>query len=260
MGQLDGKVTIVTGATRGIGRAIALAYAEEGAAVVAASRTATAVADVVAEIEARGAPALGVTVDVGERAEVEAMVQSAVDRFGRLDVLVNNAQAFGSKTAPSGSVGNIALEDFPEDVWDYTVDTGLKGTLYGMQAAFPHLRERGGKIINFGSSNGLVGVRGSAAYNACKEAIRGLSRTAAAEWGRYGICVNVLVPNVETDSARSFFESRPGARDKIVRAIPMQRMGTDDDIGPIAVFLASDNSNFITGQSINVDGGQVLRP
>jgi len=261
MGKLNGRVAIVTGAGRGIGRAIALALAAEGAKVVVASRTESTVVQVVAEIEAQGGEALGITCDVGERRQVEATVAEAVGHFGRLDIVVNNAQGFGTKEAPEGSPGFMALESFPEDVWDYTFQTGLKATLYFMQAAFPHLRERGGKIINFGSGNGVGAMKGTAAYNAAKESIRSLTRTAAAEWGKYDICVNAIVPTMVTDAARDFLERRPGIEEKLIAQIPLRRMGNvDSDIGPVAVFLASSDSDFITGQTLNVDGGQFLRP
>jgi len=262
MGRLDGKVAVVTGAGRGIGRAIALAYGQEGALVVVASRTASRVSEVVSEIEAAGGLALGLCVDVGERAQVQAMVASAVERFGTVDVLVNNAQGFGTRQHQEGSPGYTRLEEISEEAWDYTFQTGLKATLYGMQAVFPHMRDgRGGKIVNLGSGNGLAALKGTAAYNANKEAIRTLSRTAAAEWGRHSICVNVLVPTMLTDGAESFFASRPGVREKLEAQIPLGRFGdVSRDIGPVAVFLASSDSDFVTGQTLNVDGGQVLRP
>lgn len=261
MGRLDEKVAVVTGAGRGIGRAIALEYAREGARVVVASRTPSTVESVVAEIEANGGTALGVTVDVSERHQIERMIAETVEHFGRLDILVNNAQGFGTKAEPAGSPGFIALEDFPEDTWDFTFESGLKASLFAMQAAFPHMRERGGKIINFGSGNGIGAMKGTAAYNATKEAIRSLTRTAAAEWGKYDIHVNVIIPTMVTDSAESFFEARPGIREKLAQQIPLRRFGdVGRDIGPVAVFLACSDSDFVTGQAIHVDGGQILRP
>lgn len=261
MNRLEGKVTIVTGAGRGIGRAIALAYAAEGARVVVASRTAATVDTVVGEIREAGGSAIGVTVDVGEREEVDRMVAASVEGFGGVDVLVNNAQGFGTKERPEGSPGYVALEDFTDDVWDHTFQTGLKGTLYSMQAVFPHMRKNGGKIINFGSGNGLAAMKGTAAYNSTKEAIRALTRTAANEWGKYDICVNVIVPTIITDAANAFFDARPGIREKLAAQIPLRRFGDiDRDIGPVAVFLASSDSDFVTGQTLHVDGGQVMRP
>lgn len=259
--KLEGKVAIVTGASRGIGRAIALAYAVEGAHLVLASRSQGSVDPAVAEIESCGAEAIGVAVDVGERADVNRMVATAVERFGRVDVLVNNAQSFGSKARPESSPGYCPLEDLPEDIWDHTFQTGLKGTLYGMQAVFPYMREAGGAIINMGSGNGIGAMKGTAAYNATKEGIRALSRTAAAEWGKYGIRTNVIIPTMATDAMQGFFEARPGVREKLEAQIPLKRFGdVDRDIGPVAVFLASSDSSFVTGQALHVDGGQILRP
>lgn len=201
MGRLDGITAIVTGAGRGIGRAISIDYGREGANVVVASRTSATVADVVAEVQATGARALGATCDVGHRDQINAMVARAVTHFGAVDVLVNNAQGFGTEDHPQAAPAYQPLEAFPEDEWDYTFRTGLKASLWAMQAVFPHMRTRGGRIINFASGNGIGAMKGTAAYNATKEAIRSLTRTAAAEWGRYGITVNVLVPTVVTDSA-----------------------------------------------------------
>jgi 2-hydroxycyclohexanecarboxyl-CoA dehydrogenase len=259
--KLTGRVAIVTGAGRGIGRAIALAFAAEGAGVVVASRTASTVAAVVDEITTSGGSALGITCDVGDRGQVESMVADTVAHFGRLDIVVNNAQGFGTADHPESSPGYKPLESFPEDEWDHTFQIGLKGTLYVMQAAFPHLRERRGKVINFASGNGIGAMKGTAAYNATKEAIRSLTRTAAAEWGKHEICVNVIVPTIVTDAARDFMDQRPGIEEKLVAQIPLRRMGdVDADIGPVAVFLASSDSDFVTGQTIHVDGGQILRP
>ena len=216
----------------------------------------------VAEIEALGGEALGVTVDVGERDQVERMVAATVERFGRLDILVNNAQGFGSKTQPEGSPGFIPLERFPEDVWDFTFQTGLKA--YALRRCRPRSRtceERGGKIINFGSGNGIGAMKGTAAYNATKEAIRSLSRTAAAEWGKHGICVNVIIPTMLTDSADAFFEARPGIREKLAEGIPLRASATSSTTSARSPCSSrASDSDFITGQAIHVDGGQILRP
>jgi len=261
MGKLTDRVIIVTGAGRGIGRAIALALAANDAKVVVASRTASTVEQVADEISAHGGQALGVTCDVGDRGQVESMVAQTVRHFGRLDSVFNNAQGFGTREHPEQSPGYVPLESFPEDAWDYTFQTGLKATLYTMQAAFPHLQESRGKVINFASGNGIGAMKGTAAYNATKEAIRSLTRTAAAEWGKHGICVNVIIPNMLTDGARDFLDGRPGIEEKLVSQIPLRRFGDlRSDIGPVAVFLASSDSDYITGQTINVDGGQILRP
>lgn len=261
VGKLASKVALVTGAGRGIGRAIALAYAEEGASVTVASRSPDTVAAVVAEVEALGADAVGVVCDVASREQVFDAVEQTVARFGGLDILVNNAQAFGTAEHPEQSPHFMRIETFDEAVWDFTFQTGLKGTLYGMQAAFPHLRERGGKVINMGSGNGISNVKGTAAYNANKEAIRSLTRTAAAEWGKYGINVNVIVPTILTDAVSDFFRDRPDAREHVLAQIPMRRLGdVERDIGPVAVFLAASDSDYVTGMTVHVDGGQIMRP
>lgn len=258
-GRLTGRVAIVTGAGRGIGRAIAIEYAREGAKVMVASRSRGTVEKVVDEILHVGGTALGITCDVGSRDEVDAMVATTIEHYGAVDILVNNAQGFGTAEQPEGSTGYHPLETFPEDVWDHTFQTGIKGTLYGMQAVFPYMSQHGGKIINFGSGNGITAMKGTAAYNATKEGIRALTRTAANEWGRYSIYVNCLVPTIVTDSAQAFFDSRPGVQDKLISGIPLKRWGeVDRDIGPVAVFLACSDSDFITGQTLHVDGGQIL--
>jgi 2-hydroxycyclohexanecarboxyl-CoA dehydrogenase len=261
VGKLDGKTAIVTGAGRGIGRAISIAFAREGANVMVTSRTASTVDTVVEKIRATGGEAIGVMCDVGFRGQIEDAVARTVASYGTVDILVNNAQGFGTDAHPSGAPTFHRLEEFPDDEWDFTFLTGLKASLWAMQAVFPYMKATGGKIINFGSGNGIGAMKGTAAYNATKEAIRSLTRTAAAEWGRYDINVNVIVPTMVTDAAREFLAERPGVEDKLLAGIPLRRMGdVDRDIGPVAVFLASADSDFMTGQTIHVDGGQILRP
>jgi NAD(P)-dependent dehydrogenase (short-subunit alcohol dehydrogenase family) len=216
MGALSGKVAIVTGAGRGIGRGIALALAGEGAAVVAASRSQASVEAVTREISTGGGQALGVTVDVGERAAVFATVERAVNEFGRLDVLFNNAQGFGPASQPTAAPITQPLESYDEDEWEHTLRTGLNGTLWAMKAAFPHMKDRGGRIINFASPNGLLAYEGTAGYNCTKEAIRALTRTAAREWGKYGILVNTITPMVRTEASMSMSAAIPSCSSRCV--------------------------------------------
>jgi NAD(P)-dependent dehydrogenase (short-subunit alcohol dehydrogenase family) len=170
---LDRKVALVTGAGRGIGRAIAEQYAIEGARVAVASRTPSTVDDVVATIKAAGGDAIGIVCDVGDATQIRDMVDQTAGAFGTVDILVNNAQSFGTRAAPLGHNPPTALEDLSEEEWDWTFDTGAKATLRAMQAAFPYMKAAGGgRILNFGSRRGLLCNPDSAAYNCTKEAIR----------------------------------------------------------------------------------------
>jgi NAD(P)-dependent dehydrogenase (short-subunit alcohol dehydrogenase family) len=261
MGVLNGKVAIITGAGRGIGRGISLEYAAEGACVVVASRTRSTVDEVTDLIRHEGGEAVGVTVDVAETAQITAMVESAVAAFGTVDVLVNNAQGFGTKLAPVGVYADHPLEDYPEDEWDWMFDTGVKATLRCMKAVFPYMRDHGGKIINFGSRIGVHSDPYAAAYGANKEAIRALTRTAAREWGKYGISVNVINPIIETDSARDRFEAHPKLADHLRRTIPLGFLGQPrEHVGRVAVFLAGPDSDYITGMTFFVEGGLTMLP
>jgi NAD(P)-dependent dehydrogenase (short-subunit alcohol dehydrogenase family) len=256
MGRLEGKVAIVTGGGQGVGKGIALAFAREGARVVIAEinpETANETAD---EIKALGHQALAVVCDVGAEEQVTAMVAKAASEFGPIDILVNNAQSWTGRSAYH--LGS-PIESFPEDWWDLAFQTGVKATLYCCKAVFPHMKDRGGKIINFASYMGVIGWEGSADYNANKEAIRGLSRTAAREWGKYGINVNVICPAAISPAMIAFGMASPDKVEEMTKAIeqiPLKRVGDPEkDIGPVAVFLASADSDFVTGQTIMVDGG-----
>ncbi len=266
-GRLTGKTAIVTGAGRGIGRGIARAYAREGARVVAASRTQATVDSVAAEIAESGGTAIGVAVDVGDRAQVNALVARTRDTFGPVDVLVNNAQSWGKPDTRLPIPPNTPIEVLEDSEWDHTFQTGVKATLFAMQAVFPDMRTRGGKIINFGSIWGQTGNLETAAYNSNKEAIRGLSRTAAREWGKYGITVNVINPTLTTATTYAFLEAAGVAgnekaiADLVASMSPIGRLGeVDRDGAPLAVFLASSESDFLTGETLNLDGGMFLHP
>jgi NAD(P)-dependent dehydrogenase (short-subunit alcohol dehydrogenase family) len=247
MSRLDGRTAIVTGAGQGIGRGIALALAKEGAAVALVGRTAAKVEAVAAEVTEFGGRALALHCDVTDREAVFATVATAAETWGRLDVLVNNAQT---------TVTNRPVEEAtPEDAllcWS----SGPMATLHCMQAAFPHLRERGGAVVNFGSNTAIEGAKGFGAYAMAKEGIRGLSRVAAREWGPFGIRVNVVCPFAGSPKAASFNEDHPKAAAAILRNTPLGRMGDcETDIGRAVVALVSDDMDYVTGATLMVDGG-----
>jgi 2-hydroxycyclohexanecarboxyl-CoA dehydrogenase len=262
MTGIEGKVAIVTGAGRGIGRGIAVAYARAGAKVVAASRTASTVEALVRQIEGEGGSALGVTCDVGVREEVFAMVEAAAGAFGGVDILVNNAQSFRGPNSKANNDGSQPFEDYDEGDWEVLYRTGVLATLWGMKAAFPHMQVRGGgKVINLGSAAAQMGMAGFAGYAATKEGIRGLSRVAAREWGRHRINVNVVNPAVESDSLMELERNQPEMMKQLVSQIPMGRWGDPvRDAGALAVFLASPASDYITGMTFMLDGGQFMWP
>lgn len=261
--MLEGKVAIVTGAGRGIGRGIAIAYGREGAKVVIASRTQASVDAAAAEVKAEGGVAIGLTCNVGERDQVFSMVERAVTAFGPVDILVNNAQSFGTAHKPAGAIQVQPVEECDEEEWDYIFRTGLKSTLWGMKAVFPHMKNRGGKIINVCSTAGLTGVEGMAAYGATKEGVRSLSRTAAREWGKYKINVNVISPHIRSDAMDAWEKTPEGkkALDMMLPQIPLRRHGDAvRDAGGLAVFLGSNSSDYLTGGTFMLDGGWIMRP
>jgi NAD(P)-dependent dehydrogenase (short-subunit alcohol dehydrogenase family) len=259
MKQLQDKVCIVTGAGRGIGRATAIAYGREGAKVVVASRTQTTVDEVAKIIRDEGGTALGVTVDVGKKDQVFAMVDKTVQEFGTVDVIVNNAQGFGTEEKPQASTVYVAIEDTNDDELYYTFKTGCMGTLWGMQAVFPYMKEKGGRIINFASGAGMTGNPGNTSYNATKEAIRAISRTAANEWGKYQIIVSVVNPALRTDAFEAWEKARPEYVKTVRESIPLKRLGDPlEDGGPTMVFLASDGNRFMTGMTYHLVGGRYM--
>ena len=256
MGSLKNKIAIVTGAGRGIGRGIALRYGAEGLRVAVASRTASTVEAVVSEIKAGGGTAIGITCDVGDQDQIKSMVRQTIEAFGAVDILANVAQGFGTPSEPAGSPVITPLEEYRDAEWEYTFRTGATATLWAMKAVFPHMKGRGGRIINFGSKWGVEGYPGSAAYNATKEAIRALTRTAAREWGKHNIKVNCINPVILTDAAVAVSRDRPDLLEQLVKLTPAGRLGEPyRDAGGLALFLASEDSDFLTGHTFPLDGG-----
>jgi NAD(P)-dependent dehydrogenase (short-subunit alcohol dehydrogenase family) len=188
------------------------------------------------------------------------MVERAVDELGTVDVLVNNAQGFGTQDAPRASTIYLGVEETPDAEVEYTFRTGAMATLWGMQAVFPVMKAKGrGKIINFTSTSGMLGTTGNTAYNMTKEAVRALSRTAANEWGQHGINVNVISPTLRTDAFEAWEDARPEFVKALRESLPMRRLGDPvEDGGPLAVFLAGRGSDYITGMTFMLNGGKLM--
>jgi NAD(P)-dependent dehydrogenase (short-subunit alcohol dehydrogenase family) len=248
---VDGRVVIVTGAGQGIGRGIAHHLGKNGASVVVAEWKDHRAQRTVSELQALGVPAVAAVCDISDKEQVDAMVATTVDHFGRVDALVNNAQTF----RPQAPLATLAEEDV--DVF-YT--SGVKGTLWAMQAVLPYMQRTGwGRIVNFASAAGITGMPGYGAYNASKEAIRALTRTAAREWGRDGIVVNCICPAAESKRGQEAAARDSDAYKEFLRTHPIGRQGDpEDDIAPVVLFLCSDAARYLTGQTLMVDGGAFL--
>jgi NAD(P)-dependent dehydrogenase (short-subunit alcohol dehydrogenase family) len=247
---LAGRVAIVTGGGRGLGRAFALALAEAGSDVALAARSIGDIERVATEVEELGRRALAAPTDVTDAAAVERLVERVLSELGNLDILVNNSGI--THSAP-------LLETSPEE-WDRVVATNLRGCFLCMRAAGRHFADRrAGKVINVASNFAFMGVPNFASYCASKAAIVNLTRAAAIEWAGVGVQVNALAPGyVETDmnaAARSDEELNA----KILRQIPARRMARPEELGPLVVYLASTASDFMTGETLVFDGGQVAK-
>lgn len=248
MGRLDGKVAIITGGGRGIGRGIAKRFAAEGAAVVIAQRDSESARRTLDEVEAAGGTALYVPTDVGEYEQIQRMVQATVDRFGRLDVLVNNAGVAGL----SGNVLELKVED-----WRRFIDVNLTGTFLCAQAAARMMVERkiAGRIINIGSINSFKAQKHAANYVATKGAIPLLTMALAVDLSPYGIFVNAIAPGtISHERTRSRLQDPAYVR-MIQKNVPLGRTGSVEDVASVAVLLASDECTYIQGETIIVDGG-----
>ena len=247
MSLLADKVAVVTGAGRGIGRAVALAYAKMGADVVCVSRTEENSAKVATEVEALGRKTWPLAVDVSDTAAVAAAAKEILESAGRVDILVNNA----------GVTRDNLLMRMSEEEWDTVIDTNLKGA-FNFTKAFsrPFIRQRSGRIINIASVIGLIGNAGQSNYAASKAALIGFPKSIAKELAPRGITVNAIAPGfIETDMTAALDDK---VRGEILAGVPLKRFGLPDDIAHAAVFLAMEPSGYITGQVLTVDGGMVM--
>lgn len=248
MGRLDDKIAIVTGAGRGLGKGIAMKLAEEGAKVVVADMAPAD--DVVKEIEAAGGTASSFCVNVSKQEEVQDLVKFAIDTYGTLDIMVNNA----------GINRDGMLHKMPVENWNVVIDVDLTGTFYGTQEAIKHMREQGkGRVINI-SSGSWLGNIGQANYAAAKAGVVGLTKTAARENARKGITCNVICPGfIETDMTVKLKEVNDGAAwDSMISRVPMGYAGKPSDVGNLVAFLASDEAAYITSEVINCGGGMIV--
>lgn len=252
MGTMTGHVALVTGASAGIGHAAALAFAREGAHVVLSDLDVERGEKAAAEVEAFGVDALFVRADVAKPDDVEHLLASTIERFGRLDYAFNNAGIEGDQ-APTG---DSTLEN-----WNRTIGVNLTGVYLCMRAEIPRmLANGGGAIVNNASVAGLVGFAGIPAYTASKHGIVGLTKTAALEYATEHLRVNAVCPGViQTEMITRFTHGDPAANEQMVLMEPVGRLGTPDEIADAVIWLCSERASFVTGQAIAVDGGFVAR-
>ena len=248
--RLAGKVALITGGGTGIGKAVALAFVREGAKIAVAGRRVEKLQEVVGEIKAKGGDGIAIACDVARAADAETAVKRAVERFGLLNVLVNNA----------GIVSATTVETIKEEEWDQLMSINLKGPFLMSRAALPAFRSAGGgAIVNVGSVLGLTAVKDRAAYCASKGGVTMLTKAMAVDHAQDKIRVNCICPAlVETEMVRGVFGASPqgqAMRESRVAAIPIGRIGRPEDVAELAVFLASEESSWLTGAAIPLDGG-----
>jgi NAD(P)-dependent dehydrogenase (short-subunit alcohol dehydrogenase family) len=244
--SLEGKTAVVTGGTSGIGRAIAIGLAEAGADVIATGRRQQQVEEAAAEIEARGRKSLRQSSDVGDRASLEKLLAATLEKFGKVDILVNCAGII--KRTPTLEVG--------EEEWTNILNTNLTGTLRASQIFGRSMLERGyGRIVNIASLNSFVALAEVAAYAASKAGVASLTRSLAVEWSKKGVTVNAIAPGVfRTDINAKLLDSTPRGQELLMRT-PMGRFGKTEELVGAAIYLASDSASFVTGEVLVVDGG-----
>lgn len=251
MGTLDGRVAIVTGAGRGVGRGIATALAKEGARVAVVDLDTETGPATTAELQALGADALFVECDIRDSDRVDTAVATVVDTWGGVDILVNNAIAT--------KVG-MPLQEVTDRDFDLVFSTGPRATLAFMRACYPHLKASGsGRVVNLRSGSEFQTLVGYSHYIAAKSAVGGLTRAAAREWGRDGITVNAVCPFALSEAAAGWFADKPEQLEKIISGFSVPRVGDPEtDIGRAVVYLVGPDAGYVTGVTLSVDGGAVF--
>jgi NAD(P)-dependent dehydrogenase (short-subunit alcohol dehydrogenase family) len=244
--SLAGKTAVVIGGTSGIGRALSLGLADAGADVIASARRPELVEETAAEIEGRGRRTLRLSSDLCSRASLEQLLAASLERFGKVDILINCA----AKTKRTATL------TMPEEEWTDIVDTNLTGTLRACQIFGKHMLDRGyGRIVNIASLNSYVAFHEVAAYAASKAGVASLTRSLSVEWSKRGVTVNAIVPGVfRTPMNTELLDNTPRGQELLIRT-PMGRFGKTEELVGAAVYLASDASSFVTGQTLVVDGG-----
>ena len=249
MARLEGRAAVITGAGDGIGRGIARRFAREGARVLVAEKDEARGHATVEEIrEEIGGAAEFLATDVTQKVAVEEAVAGCVSRWGQVDIVVNNAWGGGSTSR---------LEEKTDDLMRHGFSVGVMAAFWSMQAAFPYMKEKSfGRFINLCSLNGVNAHMFTAEYNIAKEGLRALTRTAAREWARHGIVANIICPAAETAAYKAFAQWSPENAADLLQQNPMGYMGDpEEDIAPVAVFLASEDARYMTGNTLFVDGG-----
>ena len=253
MKRLEGKVAVITGGGKGIGFGLAKAFAREGSVLVITGRNEGRLVEAKEKLEAEfGVNVLPIAADGADEEAIKRVVSAAIERFGRIDTLINNAQV---------SKSGLPLVEHTREDLDLAINSGLYAAFFYMKECYPYLKESKGSVINFASGAGLFGKLGQSSYAAAKEGIRGMSRVAAAEWGPDGIRVNVVCPLAMTESLQEWKENYPDLFQKTIQGIPLGRFADPvEDIGRVCVFLASDDASYVTGETITLQGGSGLRP